>query len=67
MTITTEISSMKDDRPSVQAKKFGFKDLKELSSVTGETEQTLNYWRKRKPLRFKLILKGAVFERLADH
>lgn len=47
-------------KPSEKARAVGFKTLEELSEISKESVQTLNNWSKAKPLRFELILKGAI-------
>jgi len=49
---------------SQKAKAAGLKNLDELVDISGESRQTLNNWHKKKPLKFELVLKGAVVKRL---
>ncbi|MBW1726004.1 MAG: hypothetical protein JRJ62_00200 [Deltaproteobacteria bacterium] len=49
---------------SEKAKKAGLKNLKELAEISGESTQNLNNWFNNYPLRFELILKGAVIKKL---
>ena len=44
--------------PSQQAKELGCKSLKEVSVMTGVSEQTLINWHKNKPKLFKIVLIG---------
>ena len=53
-----------DLKPSEVVKMAGLKSLQELADMTGESVQTLNNWYKNNPLRFELILKGAVVKKL---
>lgn len=55
---------MKKMKPSEKAKAAGLKSLTELSEISGESTQTLNNWFNNYPLRFELILKGAVIKKL---
>ena len=56
-------------RPSEQVKGAGLKSLVELSSITGQSEQTLINWYKKKPDLFDVVLLGAItrkwFEKLS--
>ena len=47
-----------------KAKSVGLKNLKELAEISGESTQTLNNWLNNYPVRFELILKGAIVKRL---
>jgi len=49
--------------PSDQCKKAGLDSLDEFVSISGESEQNLLNWHKKRPLRFKLLLAGAVSEK----
>jgi len=51
-------------KPSEKARQAGFKSLKEVSEITGESTQNLNNWNKARPRRFQLLLKGAAVEKL---
>ena len=51
-------------KPSEKAKSAGLKSLAELAMISGESTQTLNNWFNNYPLRFELILKGAVIKKL---
>ena len=51
-------------KPSELVKITGLKNLNELAEISGESVQTLNNWHKNNPLRFELILKGAVIKKL---
>jgi len=47
-----------------KAKSAGLKNLAELATISGESTQTLNNWLKKRPVRFELVLKGAVVKKL---
>jgi hypothetical protein len=49
--------------PSQQCKAAGLKSLAELVRISGESEQNIINWHKKRPLRFRLLLAGAVIER----
>ena len=46
--------------PSLQCKSAGLDSLAEFSRITGESVTNLVNWHKNRPLRFKLLLAGAV-------
>lgn len=43
---------------SQAAKAAGFINLKQVQEISGESQQTLDNWFKKQPLRFELILLG---------
>lgn len=47
-----------------KARQAGFKTLKEVSELTGESRQNLGNWHKSRTQRFRLLLKGAAVEKL---
>ena len=49
--------------PSEQCKNAGLDSLAEFVRISGESEQNLLNWHKKRPLRFRLLLAGAVFEK----
>jgi hypothetical protein len=49
--------------PSEQCKKAGLDSLAEFVRISGESEQNLLNWHKKRPLRFRLLLAGAVIEK----
>ena len=53
----------KKDGLAYQVRNAGFKDLNELSEITGESIQSLRKWFKKRPTRFRLILFGAAYEK----
>ncbi len=46
--------------PSEQCKAAGLKSLVELSRITGESQQTLINWHKKKPRLFQVVIAGAL-------
>jgi hypothetical protein len=49
--------------PSEQCKKSGLDSLSEFVRISGESEQNLLNWYKKRPLRFRLLLSGCVNEK----
>ena len=49
--------------PSQQCKAAGLDSLAEFVRISRESEQNLLNWHKKRPLRFKLMLAGAVIEK----
>lgn len=49
---------------SQKAKAAGLKSLDELVEISGESRQTLNNWHNKKPVKFELVLKGAIVKKL---
>lgn len=43
---------------SQAAKAAGFINLKQVQEVSGESQQTLDNWFKKQPLRFEIVLLG---------
>ena len=52
-------------KPSEKCKAVGLKSLKQLSEITGESEQTLINWSKNKPDLFTIVLAGASASQIA--
>jgi hypothetical protein len=50
------------ETPAVAAKKAGIKSLKEVSTITGVSSQTLSNWHKHKNDLFKIVLLGCSLE-----
>jgi hypothetical protein len=50
--------------PSQQCKAAGLDGLAEFVRISGESEQNLMNWHKKRPQRFRLLLAGAVIEKL---
>lgn len=46
--------------PSQQAKAVGLKSLKEVSELTGQSDQTLSNWSKNKSDLFHIVLLGCL-------
>lgn len=46
--------------PSDQCKHAGLAGLKELAELSGESEQSLINWHKRRPFRFALLILGVL-------
>lgn len=51
-------------KTSEKAKAAGFKNLAELSELTGQSTQTLRNWDENKPELFAVVLEGAVNQKL---
>jgi len=49
--------------PSEQCKKAGLDSLAEFVRISGESEQNLLNWHKKRPKRFRLLLAGCVDEK----
>ena len=47
-------------KTSEKAKAAGFKNLDELSKITGQSTQTLRNWDANKPDLFEVVLEGAI-------
>lgn len=45
---------------SQQAKKAGFKSLKQVAEISGKSRQNLDNWHKNQPKLFEIILIGCV-------
>ena len=43
---------------SQAAKAAGFINLKQVQEISGESQQTLDNWFKKQPLRFEVVLLG---------
>ena len=43
---------------SQAAKAAGFINLKQIQEISGESQQTLDNWFKKQPLRFEIVLLG---------
>lgn len=51
--------------PSNQCKAAGLDSLAEFARITGESVTNLVNWHKKYPIRFRLLLAGAVIEKRA--
>ena len=49
--------------PSEQCKAAGLDSLAEFSRISGESVTNLVNWHKKYPIRFRLLLDGAVIEK----
>ncbi len=58
------MSDNKAQTASERVKSKGFKNLKEVSALGGESTQTLNNWFNHAPRRFDLHIKGLLLDRL---
>jgi hypothetical protein len=45
---------------SQKAKELGFKNLAQVQELSGQSQQTLDNWLKKKPLLFKVVLLGCL-------
>jgi hypothetical protein len=52
-----------ESKPSEQCKKAGLDSLAEFSRISGESVTNLVNWHKKYPIRFRLLLAGAVIEK----
>lgn len=55
----------KDMKPSEKCKSMGLKSLNELAEACDESIPNLVNWDKKRPERFKMLLTGAAFSKLA--
>ncbi len=54
-------------KPSEQCKDAGLSSLKEMSKITGKSEQTLINWFKNDRLTFDILLLGCQLRKLLDN
>jgi hypothetical protein len=45
---------------SKKAKELGFKNLAQVQELSGQSQQTLDNWFKKKPLLFEVVLFGCL-------
>ena len=57
------LKHLMESKPSEQCKEAGLDSLAEFSRISGESVTNLVNWHKKYPIRFRLLLAGAVIEK----